>query len=129
MSLNKIQANKVTAIGDRVLVTDMWFGEQKTKSGLIIRSDDGEARGVYPRWGKVYDKGPKNKDAYQIGDWVLVTHGRWTRGITLQDDTVVRMVEAESILAYADEKPDEIQIGREFSDGPATIDPGEFINK
>lgn len=129
MSLNKIQANKITAIGDRVLVTDMNFGEQKTASGLILRSDDGEARGVYPRWGKVYDKGPKNKDIYEIGDWVLVTHGRWTRGITLEDDTVIRMVEAESILAFSDTKPEGISIGREFSDGPATIDPGEFINK
>ena len=51
------------------------------------------------------------------------------RGITLEDDTVVRMVEAESILGYAEAKPDDIRIGREFDDGPATIDPGEFINK
>jgi len=129
MSLTKIQANKVTAIGDRVLVTDMDFGEQKTAGGLILRSDDGEARGVYPRWGKVYDKGPQNKDQYEIGHWVLVTHGRWTRGVKLADDTTVRMVEAESILGYAETKPTDIRIGREFDDGPATIDPGEFINK
>ena len=65
-------------IQNRVLVSHMHFGEQKTAGGLIIRSDDGETRGIYPRWGKVYAKGPTNDDAYEIGDWVLVEHGRWT---------------------------------------------------
>ena len=52
-------------IQNRVLVTDMHFGEQKTKSGLIISSDDGETRGIYPRWGKVYAKGPTKKKITQ----------------------------------------------------------------
>ena len=90
-------------IQNRVLVSHMHFGEQKTAGGLIIRSDDGETRGIYPRWGKVYAKGPTNDDAYEIGDWVLVEHGRWTRSIDLVKDDgeklVIRMVEAESILA------------------------------
>jgi len=120
------------AIGNRVLITDMNFGDQTTESGLIIKSDDGKAHGVYPRWGKVFNKGPKNKDPYNVGDWILVEHGRWTRGFEFEseNDTVTyRMVEAESILAYSDEKPDGVQIGREFSDGPADIDPSSFINQ
>ena len=40
------------------------------------------------------------------------------------------MVESESVLAYADEKPSGLQIGAEYSDGAhATIDPGSFINQ
>ena len=39
--------SKVKAIGDKVLVCDMDFGEQKTKGGLIISSDDGKSRGVH----------------------------------------------------------------------------------
>jgi len=118
------------AIGDRVLVTDMYFGEQKTKSGLIINNDDGTTRGIYPRWGKVHSKGPRNKEPYEEGQWILIEHGRWTRSVAMETDAgeiEVRMVDADCVLAYSDEKPDEIQIGAEYSDGPATIDPGSFI--
>lgn len=119
------------AIGNRVLVTDMYFGEQRTKSGLIIKDDNGSTRGIYPRWGKVYHKGPDNKDDYQIGDWILVEHGRWTRGIEIENEKgtfEVRMVEAESVLAYSDEKPEGVQIGAEYSDGQtASIDPSSFM--
>lgn len=122
----------VKAIGNRVLVTDMHFGEQTTASGLIIANDDGKTRGIYPRWGKVYDKGPENNDPYEIGEWILVEHGRWTRTIkvktTNEDEIEVRMVEAESILAMSETKPDSVQIGTEYADGEhATVDPSSFI--
>ena len=121
------------AIGNRVLVTDMHFGEQTTASGLIIKDDDGTTRGIYPRWGRVYDKGPKNTDPYTIGEWILVEHGRWTRGIkidTNEGEVEVRMVETESILAYSDEKPDGVQLGTEYNDGEhATVDPSAFVNQ
>lgn len=121
------------AIGDRVLVTDMHFGEQTTASGLIVNDDNGTTRGIYPRWGKVYSKGPRNKDPFDVGDWILVEHGRWTRGIkinTEQDGEIeIRMVEAESILAMSDEKPKGVQIGNEYSQGEVTLDkdPNSFI--
>jgi len=125
--LQKIQGT-IKAINNRVLVSHMHFGEQTTKSGLIIKTDDGTTRGIYPRWGKVYDKGPRNEDAYKVGDWVLVEHGRWTRGVEL-DDITIRMVEAESILAYSETKPEDVQIGAEYSDGEhATVDPSSFVN-
>ena len=129
--MSKIKG-KVRAIKNRVLVSDMHFGEQKTAAGLIISSDDGKERGIYPRWGKVYDKGPENKDDYSVGDWILIQHGRWTRGIDLEDDSgekTIRMVEAESILAYQEEKPNDVYIGSEHSDGPVDIDPQSFINR
>jgi hypothetical protein len=123
-----------TAIGNRVLVTDMHFGEQTTKSGLIIKNDDGTTRGIYPRWAKVYDKGPQNKDPYQVGEWVLVEHGRWTRSVSIETNTgeeiEIRMVEAESILGYSTEKPEGLQIGAEYADGEhATIDPSAFMGQ
>lgn len=103
-------------IRNRVIVSDMHFGEQKTKGGLILRDDDGKSRGIYPRWGKVYAKGPENTDDYQVGDWILVEHGRWTRGIDLeQEDSEItlRMVEAESIMGWSKEKPEDAVIGQE----------------
>jgi len=130
VNINAIKAKQLRAIGNRVLVTDMNFGEQKTAGGIILTNDDGKTRGIYPRWAKVYSKGPDNNDPYKVGDWILVEHGRWTRGINveLEDDEIeVRMVEAESVLAMSDEKPDSVQIGTEYTDGPADIDPSSFV--
>ena len=119
------------AIGKRVLVTDMHFGEQVTKGGIILGNDDGKTRGIYPRWAKVYSKGPDNIDPYKVGEWILIEHGRWTRGMKVETDEgeiEIRMVEEESILAYSDEKPDSVQIGAEYSDGEhATVDPSAFM--
>ena len=130
INLNSIKT-KPQAVGNRVLVSDMHFGEQKTASGLIISNDDGKTRGIYPRWGKVFHKGPKNTDPYEIGDWVLIEHGRWTRAIKVEIDDnefEVRMVETESILGYSVEKPDSVNIGNEYADGEhATIDPSSFM--
>ena len=132
LNLNTIKGTP-RAVGNRVLVTDMYFGEQKTKGGIILGNDDGKTRGIYPRWAKVYSKGPDNKDDYEIGQWILIEHGRWTRAMLIDDgdsEKEVRMVEAESILAYSDEKPDSVQIGSEYADGEhATIDPSSFMGQ
>ena len=120
------------AFGNNVLVTDMHFGEQVTESGIIIADDNGTTRGIYPRWARVYDKGPDNKDEFTVGDWILIPHGRWTRSVkveTLNGEVEIRKVELESILAMSKEKPSGLQIGAEFADGEhATIDPSSFIN-
>ena len=129
LNLNTING-KLSPIGNRVIVSNMHFGEQKTASGLIISNDDGKTRGIYPRWGMVHSKGPDNNDEYQVGDWVLIEHGRWTRSVKIDEgngETELRMVEAESILAYSDEKPDGVSIGAEYTDGPADIDPSSFM--
>ena len=84
-NLTAIKGN-VRAVGDRVLVTDMYFGEQTTKGGIILANDDGKTRGIYPRWGKVHSKGPLNKDPYDVGDWILIEHGRWTRAMKLETE-------------------------------------------
>ena len=130
VNYNAIEGD-LRAVGNRVLVSDMYFGEQKTASGIIIQDDDGTTRGVYPRWGKVYKKGPHNDDPYSEGDWVLVEHGRWTRGIKIGDgdnELEIRMVEAESILGWADKKPEGVILGNEYSDGEsASFDPSTFV--
>ena len=131
IQLSKIKGD-VAAVGNRVIVSDMYFGEQKTAGGLIIKDDDGTTRGIYPRWAKVYSKGPQNKDDYDIGHWILIEHGRWTRAFTVETpegEVELRMVETESVIGYSEEKPNDIYIGAEYSDGEhATVDPGSFIN-
>lgn len=122
---------KLTPIHNRVLVSDMFFGEQRTKSGLIIKDDDGTTRGIYPRWGRVYAKGPTNTDPYNVGDWVLVEHGRWTRSVNVDDGTgekEVRMIETESILGWANEKPSDVIFGKEYENGAGVdIRPEDFV--
>lgn len=120
----------LTPVRDRVLVTDMYFGEQKTAGGIIVRDDDGTTRGIYPRWGRVYAKGHENKEEYNIGDWVLVEHGRWTRGMKVDDgsgEKDIRMVEPESILGWAKEKPTGVVIGTEYSTNSVDIRPEDFV--
>jgi len=121
------------AFGKNILVSDMHFGEQTTAGGIILGDDDGKTRGIYPRWGRVYSKGIDNKDKFQVGEWILIAHGRWTRGMkvdTPEGEIVVRKIELESILATSTEKPDGMNIGTEYSDGEhATIDPSSFINQ
>ena len=94
---------------DGILVKEMEFGEIKTKAGIIITSDDGETRGIHPRWGKVIAIGPEQQDV-KVGEWVLVAHGRWSRGFELNGE-IVRTVDPKDTLAVTDEDP-----GHEFFD-------------
>ena len=89
---------------DGILVRNMEFGEQKTASGLIIASDDGKVGGIHPRWGEVIAIGNEQHDV-QVGQYVLVSHGRWSRGFELNGETV-RTVDPNDVLGIQDEEPD-----------------------
>lgn len=96
-----------------ILVTEMSFEERKTSSGIIIRSDDGKAHGVRPRWAKVWAIGPEQTDV-KVGDWIYVEHGRWTRGVDVEEDgkeITVRMVDPDSVLLISDDEPQDLYIG------------------
>jgi hypothetical protein len=120
----------VRAIRDDVLVSDMDMGEQTTAAGIVIQSDDGKSHGVKPRWAKVYKVGPKQLTVKE-GQWVLVEHGRWTRKIKINDGISVKeiqKVEVKSIVAVADEKPNDFYIGQEHSNGSSIdIRPEDFL--
>lgn len=121
----------VRPIRNRVIVSDMEFGEQTTKGGIIISSDDGLDRGIKPRWGRVISKGTENNDPYDIGDWILVEHGRWTRGFEVEMDNgtvqMMRTVEAESIHGWQSEQPDDVVFGNAVDAGDvATARPEDF---
>lgn len=102
---------KLRPLKDNVVVTDIEFGNEKTKGGIILLSDDGKTTGIHPRWGKVYSIGEGQKDV-QVGDWILIEHGRWSRGINYEDedgnDIVVYFVDTKAIMMVADEKPADV---------------------
>jgi co-chaperonin GroES (HSP10) len=96
----------------KVLVTDMEFGMETTAGGIILHSDDGKSTGIHPRWAKVYAVGP-NQNEVKVGEWILLEHGRWSRGINYRtadgDDIVIRLADNNAILMSADEKPNGAQ--------------------
>ena len=98
----------ITPLKKRVLVSDMHFGMTKTKGGIILQDDDGSADGIHPRWAKVYAIGNKQDDV-EVGQWVLVAHGRWSRALKVKKADVeleVRMIDENDILLVSNEEPD-----------------------
>ncbi len=99
---------KLVPLRDKVLVSDMNFDSQKTFSGIIIPSDNGKVQGIHPRWCKVFAVGNEQHEV-KVGEWILIEHGRWTRGIEYEvedGETVeLRMVDNAAILMSADEPP------------------------
>lgn len=90
-------------LGNGIAVNNMEFGEVKTASGLILTSDDGKTRGVHPRWGQVTHVGPDQQDV-KVGQYILVAHGRWSRGFELNGETL-RTVDPKDVLGVQDEQP------------------------
>ena len=122
---------KVRALSKDILVVDMDMGDMPTSSGIVIQSDNGKAHGVKPRWAKVYKVGSEVEIDVKVGQWVLIEHGRWTRKINIDDGEGVKdfqKVEIKSIMAVADERPDDFYIGQEFSNGSSmSISPDDFM--
>lgn len=106
-SFSPIKISSLRALHDWVLVTEMNFSERVTSSGIILHADDGTTAGIRPRWGQIYAVGPDQKDV-RVGQWVCVAHGRWTRGVQIEDqngDKTIRRVDPEDILLVSDEPP------------------------
>ena len=105
----------VKPLGAKVFVSDMEFGEQKSAGGIYIPSDDGKSEGVKPRWCRVWAIGSQQKD-FNVGDWIYVEHGRWTRGIEVEEDDgtpiTVRRVDLNAVMLSSDEKPTDIELGQ-----------------
>tara|TARA_B110000037_G_C17015432_1_gene463066 strand:- start:595 stop:1038 length:444 start_codon:yes stop_codon:yes gene_type:complete len=98
----------ITPLKKRVLVSDMHFGETKSKGGIILTDDDGSEGGIHPRWGKVYAIGNQQEDV-KVGEWVMVSHGRWSRGFKIKKKGVeleVRMIDENDILLVSDDEPE-----------------------
>ena len=102
-----IKVDNLRALNDHVLVSDMNFKERKLSSGIYLLNDDGRGAGIRPRWAQVYAIGPEQEDI-KVGQWILVDHGRWTRGVKIEDKTgehVIRRIDPNDILLLSDEEP------------------------
>jgi co-chaperonin GroES (HSP10) len=103
---HQIQQHQIHPIRDAIICTDMEFQERFTSSGILLPSDNGTSMGVRPRWGRVYAVGPEQTDVAP-GQWVCVAHGRWTRGVDIenaQGRLTIRKIDPKDILLVSDEQ-------------------------
>ena len=100
---NKIKS--IRALNKDVIVTDMKFQERLSTGGIVLINDDMKGSGIRPRWAQVYAIGPDQEDI-TVGQYVLITHGRWTRGVKIEDDSgekTIRRIDINDILLVSDE--------------------------
>ena len=99
--------SRLRALHDWILVSDMQFAERITQNGLILPNDNGTGTGIRPRWAQVYAVGPQ-QDLVTVGQWICVAHGRWTRGVDIQDDhgeVTLRRIDPKDILLVSEQRP------------------------
>ena len=116
--MSKVHIHKfkgdVKVIGESVLVTNMYFGEEKTAGGIIQLNHNGKVQGIKARWCQVYDIGPRSKlkDVINVGDWIMLEHGRWSRQVLVEDnegqDWVIQKADTDAILLVSQDQPAEV---------------------
>jgi hypothetical protein len=109
-SAHKINRHQLQPIKDAVIVSDMVFDERLSTGGIVLLNDNGKSSGIRPRWGRVYAVGP-DQSGVRVGEWVCIEHGRWTRGLEVEDEAgkhTLRRVDPKDILMSADERPDDV---------------------
>jgi co-chaperonin GroES (HSP10) len=103
---HQITQDQIKALHDNVIVSDMEFDTRITQSGLILPNDNGTSLGIRPRWGRVYAVGKDQQDV-RVGQWICVAHGRWTRGVDIEDGEgtikrTIRKIDPDDILLISD---------------------------
>jgi len=113
-NINPYKVDGIRALHSDIIVSDMYFGERLSAGGIILRNDDTKSTGIRPRWAKVYAVGPEVRDI-KVGQYVCIAHGRWTRGIQIDDSTngrvTIRKVDPKDILLVSDEPVQDVTIG------------------
>lgn len=106
---HQISRENFQPIRDWVIATEMNFEGRTLSSGVILLGDNGRSDGIRPRWGQVYAVGPEQTDI-KVGDWICVAHGRWTRGLDIEDESgkrTVRRIDPNDILLVSEDRPND----------------------
>ena len=104
---HQLRQSQIHPLNNSVIVSEMIFDQRITSSGIILPNDNGTGSGIRPRWGQVYAVGPEQTDV-TVGQWICVAHGRWTRGIDIEDESgkkTLRRIDPNDILMVSDEIP------------------------
>ena len=109
-SAHRIDRNQLKPLRDAVIVSEMNFDERLSTGGIVLVKDNGKSSGIRPRWGRVYAVGPE-QHTVKVGTWICVEHGRWTRGIDIEDENgkqTLRRVDPKDIMMESDEMPQDV---------------------
>lgn len=99
---------KLKALRGKILASQIEVGERKTSAGIVLLDDNGKEDGIRARWMQVYAMGAETTDQIKVGDWILVEHGRWSRGIEIregEDVLSIWQVDPEALLCVSEERP------------------------
>ena len=102
---NKIKG--IIPLHNHVIVIDMNFSGRTLSSGIMLLADDGKTDGIRPRWAQVYAIGPDQTDV-TVGQWVLIEHGRWTRGVEVEiagQELTLHRADPDCLLMVSDDEP------------------------
>jgi co-chaperonin GroES (HSP10) len=109
-SAHRIDRSQLKPLRNAVIVSEMNFDERLSTGGIVLVKDNGKSSGIRPRWGRVYAVGPEQHDI-KVGTWICVEHGRWTRGIDIEDEhgkQTLRRVDPKDIMMESDEMPQDV---------------------
>ncbi len=109
-SAHRIDREQLKPLRDAVIVSDMNFDERLSTGGIVLVKDNGKSSGIRPRWGRVYAVGPE-QHSVKVGTWICVEHGRWTRGLEIEDENgkqTLRRVDPKDIMMESDEEPQDV---------------------
>lgn len=95
---------EMKALPGKVLVKNLESGERKTAGGIILRNDDKKSEGIRPRWAEVYSIGTGVTDV-EVGDWILVKHGRWSRGVKYNNEVLHLVEYPTSVMIKTKDNP------------------------
>lgn len=102
---HQITRDTIKAIKKDIIVTDMAFDSRLSNGGILLLNDNGKSTGIRPRWGRVYAVGPDQTDV-RVGQWICIAHGRWTRGLEVEDESgkrTIRKIDPKDILLISNE--------------------------
>jgi hypothetical protein len=100
----------IRPLRNNIIVSDMSFEGRQLSSGIVLLGDDGKTDGIRPRWARVFAVGPEQHDIC-VGQWVLVEHGRWSRGTKIfreGQELTIRRADPEAIIFVSDTEPEHI---------------------
>lgn len=110
MSVNStVITSNFQPIGNKVFVTGIEKGMNRTSGGIILTDDDMKDHGIRPRWAQIHAVGPLVEDI-SVGEWVLISHGRWSQRIKMSDGNgnsvdIWQADYPEAILLVSDSDP------------------------
>jgi hypothetical protein len=99
----------ITPIRDKVLAKMLEpVGDERTMNGIILTEKNLGEESIRPRWFEILSVGPEQTEM-AAGEFVLVPHGRWSRGIdldnTLREADKIFLLDNESLMGKSDVNP------------------------